>query len=78
MAQMVSCNVYKMGGAYITPERWGFSPTKVRFRPIRGVENTPDGVRLYSYIDEYPNGLSNSFHSYGVVETVATLVTAAG
>ena len=77
MAETIAVNVYQIGGATTEPvHKRGFPVSKIRFKAIQGIK-TVNGVRVYSEIEEYPNGLSNSYRSYTVVETVDALNTAA-
>jgi hypothetical protein len=72
MAEMISVNVYQIDGANLTPQKWGFSPSRIRAKSVSGVVMS-GSVRVYSEIHEYPSGSGNSYRKYAVVETVDAL-----
>jgi len=86
MANMVSVNVYQINDNALlpTPERQAFYVGNVKFRATPLLSNgsssvkTAAGTNLYGIVQELPRGLQTGSTNYYVVETVATLATAAG
>lgn len=80
MAQFIGATVYRINGNDLVNSVYmGFNPTNVKLRAVYGVITAGNAnTRVYGIIESIPTGLVVNGTQHYVVETVQTLITAAG